>query len=197
MRWLAGSGAKNRPASRAAALTARFGTPGSTTAILARASIERMRRSRAVETTIASAHAIVPPERPVPAPRGTIFAPSARAARTTSATSSVVPGRTTAEGGRRSNPASYSHTRRSSGRQKTFSSPHISSKRRTSGDGAATRGGTGERVAREPPTGRVTRSSVLTRSSGPVGERATPTQGAGAPDREAGQDPARRDGSQA
>ena len=35
---------------------------------------------RAVETTIAPAHAIVPPERPVPAPRGTIGAPAARAA---------------------------------------------------------------------------------------------------------------------
>ena len=150
MRWLAGSGAKKRPCSRAARLTARFGTPGSTTAILARASIETMRRSRAVDTTIASAHAIVPPERPVPAPRGTMAAPAARAARTTSATSSAVPGRTTAAGGRRSKPASYSHTKRSSGRQNTFSFPHISSSRRTSADGAATRGGTGERVAREP-----------------------------------------------
>ena len=137
MRWLAGSGAKNRPTSRAAAVTARFGTPGSTTAIRATRSIEMMRRSRAVETTIASAHAIVPPERPVPAPRGTMLAPSACAARTTSATSSVVPGRTTADGGRRSNPASYSQTRRSSARQKTFSSPQISTRRRTSALGEA------------------------------------------------------------
>ena len=50
-------------------------------------------------------------------------------------------------------------------------------------------GGTGERVAREPLTGRVARSGSRHERSGPVGERATPTQGVGAPDREAGQDP--------
>ena len=50
-------------------------------------------------------------------------------------------------------------------------------------------GGTGERVAREPLTGRVSRVRFQVVGSGPVGERATPTQGAGAPDREAGQDP--------
>src|SRR5919204_469627 len=100
MRWLAGSGAKKRPAVRAAALTARFGTPGSTTAILATGSIEMIARSLLVTTTIASPQAIVPPERPGPAPRGTIETPAARAARTTAATSSAVPGATTAAGGR-------------------------------------------------------------------------------------------------
>jgi hypothetical protein len=38
-------------------------------------------------------------------------------------------------------------------------------------------GGTGERVVREPLTGRVTRPSNAGVWSGPVGERATPTPG--------------------
>jgi hypothetical protein len=38
-----------------------------------------------------------------------------------------------------------------------------------------TPGGTGERVAREPLTGRVTRYWFQVVGSGPVGERATPT----------------------
>ena len=38
-------------------------------------------------------------------------------------------------------------------------------------------GGTGERVAREPLTGRVTRERNQVVGSGPVGERATPTRG--------------------
>src|SRR6267143_2814716 len=53
-------------------------------------------------------------------------------------------------------------------------------------------GGTGERVAREPLTGRVATNWSKRVRSGPVGERATPTPGAGAPDREAGQDPPAR-----
>jgi hypothetical protein len=38
-------------------------------------------------------------------------------------------------------------------------------------------GGTGERVAREPLTGRVTSAWFQVVGSGPVGERATPTPG--------------------
>jgi len=38
-------------------------------------------------------------------------------------------------------------------------------------------GGTGERVAREPLTGRVSRVRIQVVGSGPVGERATPTPG--------------------
>ena len=38
-------------------------------------------------------------------------------------------------------------------------------------------GGTGERVAREPLTGRVTRERSQAAGSGPVGERAAPTPG--------------------
>ena len=37
-------------------------------------------------------------------------------------------------------------------------------------------GGTGERVAREPLTGRVTSEPSPVVGSGPVGERATPTR---------------------
>jgi hypothetical protein len=47
--------------------------------------------------------------------------------------------------------------------------------RRTGVAGAA--GGTGERVAREPLTGRVSRGWSQVVGSGPVGERATPTPG--------------------
>ena len=38
-------------------------------------------------------------------------------------------------------------------------------------------GGTGERVAREPLTGRVSRVGDQVVGSGPVGERAAPTRG--------------------
>jgi len=50
-----------------------------------------------------------------------------------------------------------------------------------SGCGSETRvcaaGGTGERVAREPLTGRVAGARSQVVGSGPVGERATPTPG--------------------
>ena len=45
-------------------------------------------------------------------------------------------------------------------------------------------GGTGERVAREPLTGRVRRGRFLVMGSGPVGERATPTPGQDPPARD-------------
>ena len=44
-------------------------------------------------------------------------------------------------------------------------------------------GGTGERVAREPLTGRVNRERSPVVGSGPVGERATPTPGQDPPAR--------------
>src|SRR6266550_4086759 len=53
----------------------------------------------------------------------------------------------------------------------------------------AAAGGAGERVAREPLTGRVASRLVPHVRSGPVGERATPTPGAGAPDRVADRTP--------
>jgi len=43
--------------------------------------------------------------------------------------------------------------------------------------GVGPAGGTGERVAREPLTGRVARGWLRVVGSGPVGERATPTPG--------------------
>jgi hypothetical protein len=45
-------------------------------------------------------------------------------------------------------------------------------------------GGTGERVAREPLTGRVSSERSRVMRSGPVGERATPTPGQDPPARE-------------
>src|SRR2546430_16274170 len=129
-RWLAGSGAKKRPCCRATALTSRFGTPGSTTATRATGSISWIVRSLAVAMTTASPHAIVPPERPVPAPRGTTATPARRAARTHAAICRVSAGTATASGGRLSNPASYSKTTVSSGRQKTFASPQIAASSR-------------------------------------------------------------------
>src|SRR5438093_5276841 len=106
-RWLAGSGAKKRPVSRAAALIWRLGTPGSTSAVWPTASIARIRRRRDVVTTSAQLQAIVPPERPVPAPRGTTATPARDAAFTHAAVSSAVPGTTTAIGGWRSHPPAY------------------------------------------------------------------------------------------
>jgi hypothetical protein len=44
-------------------------------------------------------------------------------------------------------------------------------------------GGTGERVAREPLTGRVSRERSQVVGSGPVGESATPTPGQDPPAR--------------
>src|SRR5438067_12231398 len=131
-RWLAGSGAKKRPCCRATTLTSRFGTPGSTTATRATGSISWIVRSRAVAMTTASPQAIVPPERPVPAPRGTMAAPARRAARTHAAICCVSAGTATASGGRLSNPASYSKTIVSSARQKTFASPQIALSSRAS-----------------------------------------------------------------
>jgi hypothetical protein len=52
-------------------------------------------------------------------------------------------------------------------------------------------GGTGERVAREPLTGRVIRERSQVVGSGPVGERATPTRYAVRGPRPWGQDPQR------
>src|SRR5438105_68281 len=137
-RWLAGSGAKKRPCCRATALTSRFGTPGSTTATRATTSISWTVRSRAVAMTTASPHAIVPPDRPGPAPRGTTATPARRAARTHAAISAVLAGTATARGGRLSKPASYSKTTVSSGRQKTFASPQIATSSRASVLGPAT-----------------------------------------------------------
>jgi hypothetical protein len=57
-----------------------------------------MRRIRLSATTAQPGTGRAPPESPVPAPRGTIGMPASRAMRTTSATSSVEPGRRTSLG---------------------------------------------------------------------------------------------------
>src|SRR5205807_1548821 len=74
---------------------------GSTTASLLRASILRMRFSRVSTISTASPSASAPPERPVPAPRGTNGMPCAPSSRTTAITSSRLPGSTTTPGTRR------------------------------------------------------------------------------------------------
>ena len=56
-------------------------------------------------------------------------------------------------------------------------------------------GGTGERVAREPLTGRVARERSQVVGSGPVGERATPTARRAQGPLPLGQDPQRASAS--
>src|SRR5213079_1682334 len=99
--WLDGSGLYSRPCGAAAAERRTFTTPGSTTAIRFLGSIARMRFSRVSTSSTASASASAPPDRPVPAPRGTNGTPSAASSRTTATTSSRLPGSTTTPGTRR------------------------------------------------------------------------------------------------
>src|SRR5439155_5255809 len=113
-RWLAGSGPNSKPCGASASASARFTTPGSTSAALDSVSISRMRRSRAVETTTPPG-AIAPPASPVPAPRATSGTSARAHAATTAAVSAAVPGAATSAGVARSNPASYSYTNRSVG----------------------------------------------------------------------------------
>ena len=73
-------------------------TPGSTTAIWLAGSIVLMAVISSVERTTQPSTALAPPDSPVPAPRVTSGVPVAAQADTTSATSAVVRGRTTATG---------------------------------------------------------------------------------------------------
>ena len=73
-------------------------TPGSTTAIWLAGSMVLMAVIRSVDRTTQPSTALAPPESPVPAPRVTSGVPVAAQADTTSATSAVVRGRTTAAG---------------------------------------------------------------------------------------------------
>ena len=73
-------------------------TPGWTTATRFSRSISRI-RSIAVKAMVRPPSIpAAPPDRPVPAPRGTIGTRSSAAIRTSSATSAVVVGKTTAPG---------------------------------------------------------------------------------------------------
>ena len=73
-------------------------TPGSTTAIWLARSIVLMAVISSVERTTQPSTALAPPDSPVPAPRVTSGVAVAAQADTTSATSAVVAGRTTAAG---------------------------------------------------------------------------------------------------
>ena len=78
---------------------------------------------RAKETTIPPSVTTAPPDRPVPAPRAITGTFSLFDTLTTSTTSSVHVGKTTASGARREDSPSYSYSMRSSGRHKTASAP--------------------------------------------------------------------------
>ena len=92
-----GSGGYQSPCSRAAALTSALSRPGCTTATMAAASIV-MARIRSVDSVMAPSIADAPPDRPVPAPRGTTGIPWALATRSVAWTSAVLVARTSASG---------------------------------------------------------------------------------------------------
>ena len=73
-------------------------TPGSTTATWFAVSISTMRRMRSKASRIPSATGTAAPESPVPLPRATTGTPCELATRSTSDTSPVEPGMTTASG---------------------------------------------------------------------------------------------------
>ena len=73
-------------------------TPGSTRIQPFARSTSRIRRIRESEMTTEPSTGRAPPERPVPAPRGTIGIPASRATPTTPTTSSVDAGSTTITG---------------------------------------------------------------------------------------------------
>ena len=73
-------------------------TPGWTTATRLAWSISRMAAMRVMTTVRAPSTPVAPPDRPVPAPRGTSATPWAAARRTIAATSAVEVGKATASG---------------------------------------------------------------------------------------------------
>ena len=93
----AGSGGYQRSCSPAASLTSTLKAPGCVTAVRVTGSIV-MSRMRSSERTIPPSIAVEPPDRLVPAPRGTTGVPVDAAKRTTAWTSSVDVARTTAAG---------------------------------------------------------------------------------------------------
>src|SRR5437867_6724078 len=125
--WLDGSGLYSRPCGAAAAERRTFTTPGSTTASRFLGSMARMRFSRVSTISTASSSASAPPDRPVPAPRGTNGTPSAASRRTTATTSSRLPGSTTTPGTCRcvGNP-SRAYVTRSGSAVRTWRAPTIS-----------------------------------------------------------------------
>ena len=124
--WLDGSGTKYRPCGAAAVDRWRLTRPGCTTARRFGTSTSRMRDIRANEITTPPSTGMAPPERPVPAPRGTSGTPCSAQKRASFATSAVSFGRTTASGVAISTAPSYSYRRRSSRAHSTFSAPRRS-----------------------------------------------------------------------
>src|SRR3954464_7573932 len=92
-----GSGGYHSPCSAAAAFTSALKAPGSTTATRVVVSIS-IARIRSIDKTMPPLTALDPPERLVPAPRGTMPILLLAAQRTTVCTWSASFGRTTAKG---------------------------------------------------------------------------------------------------
>ena len=92
-----GSGGYQRPCSAAARLTSTLRAPGWTTATREATSISTA-RIRSVDRTMPPSTASAPPDRPVPAPRGTTGMPCRVAQRIASCTWAAVSARTAATG---------------------------------------------------------------------------------------------------
>ena len=95
---LAGSGGYHRPCSATAALTSLLTAPGCTTQTRLSGSISRTWFIRDRSRMTQPPTAFAPPDRPVPAPRGTTGAPSSAQVRTTCCTSASVRARTPGDG---------------------------------------------------------------------------------------------------
>src|SRR5918994_6419349 len=92
-----GSGGYHKPCAAAAAFTSALNAPGSTIATRVAESIS-MPRIRSRLNTMPLFTALLPPERPLPAPRGTTGMPCAEAQRSTASTCSEFDDRTTEAG---------------------------------------------------------------------------------------------------
>src|SRR6202000_275223 len=93
---LAGSGGYQRPWAATAAFRSLFTTPGCTTQVMLSLSISSTWFIRDRSSTTPPSVALAPPDRPVPAPRGTTGAPNSAQVRTTWRTSASVRARTPA-----------------------------------------------------------------------------------------------------
>jgi hypothetical protein len=92
-----GSGGYHSPHSATAFFTSALSRPGCATAVRVTGSTV-MARIFSVDSTMPPSTAVAPPESPLPAPRGTTGTRCAVAHRRTAWTSSVLVGRTTANG---------------------------------------------------------------------------------------------------
>lgn len=92
-----GSGGYHSPCAAAAAFTSAFSAPGCTRTVRVVGSTS-ISRIRSVETTMQPSTADEPPDRPVPAPRGTAGMRCSLAKRSTARMSEVLVTRTTARG---------------------------------------------------------------------------------------------------